>query len=136
MTDKKYNRFLQAAVPSKDVREYCGKLGRVFAPYELATLICQNSTLSYSQQDALLAELIPELRAEQNAAAKTIGGRYKNSYSSEEVAEEIEDYIALDKKKEEYLLNDFPGNVYKLECDESSDYDSLLPEARHQSCNE
>ena len=82
MTDEKYNRLLQAAVPSKTVREYCEKLGRVFAPYELATLICQNSTLSYSQQDTLLAEIIPELKAESNAEIKNIGGRYKNSYSS------------------------------------------------------
>ena len=91
MTDEKYNRLLQAAVPSKDVREYCEKLGRFFAPYELATLICQNSTLSYSQQDTLLAEIIPELKAETNAESKNIGGRYKNSYSSAEVAKEIED---------------------------------------------
>ena len=74
MTDEKYNRLLQAAVPSKDVREYCKKLGRVFEPYELATLITQNSLLSYSQQDVLLAELIPELRAEPNAASRTING--------------------------------------------------------------
>ena len=122
MTDEKYNRLLLAAVPSKDVREYCGKLGRVFAPYELATLICQNPLLSYSEQDALLAELVPELRAEPNADSKNINGIQKNSYSSAEVADEIEAYIALDKKKEEYLLNDFPGNVYELEYEESSDY--------------
>lgn len=127
MTDEKYNRFIQAAVPSKEVREYCGRLGRVFAPYELATLICQNSTLSYSQQDTLLAEIIPELKAEPNAEIKNIGGRYKNSYSSAEVAKEIEDYIELNKKKEEYLLNDFPGNVYELECNESADYRRGVP---------
>lgn len=117
MTDEKYNRLLQAAVPSKDVREYCGKLGRVFEPYELASLICQNTFLNYFHKDALLAELIPELRAEPNAESKTISGIYKNSYSSVEVAEEIENYIAVDKKKEEYLLNDFSGNVYEMECE-------------------
>ena len=122
MTEEKYNRLLLAAVPSKDVREYCAKLGRVFAPYELATLICQNTLLSYSQQDDLLAELIPELRAEPNASSKIINGIHRNAYSSAEVADEIEAYIAMEKKEEEYLLNDFPGNVYELEIEESGQY--------------
>ena len=47
---------------------------------------------------------------------------YKNSYSSVDIADEIEAYIEVDKKKEEYLLNDFPGNVYELEYKKSSDY--------------
>ena len=121
MTDEKYNRLLQAAVPSKDVREYCEKLGRVFAPYELATLITQNSLLSYSEQDALLAELIPELRAEPNANLTTIKVRGMSLYSLVELADEIEEYIEIDKKMEKYLLNDFLGNIYELECEESSD---------------
>ena len=98
MTQEKYNRLIQAAVPSKDVREYCEKIGRTFAPYELATLICQNTLLGYSQKDALLAELVPELRAEPDSKAKTIRGVYKNHYSNSEVADEIEAYIDMENK--------------------------------------
>ena len=120
MTDEKYKRFIHAAVPSKEVRDYCEKMGRIFAPYELASLICQNTLLSYSQKDVLLAELVLELRALPNANVKTINGIRKNSYSSVEVADEIEEYIAMEKKMEDYLLIDFPGNVYELEYEESS----------------
>lgn len=122
MTQEKYNRIIQAAVPSKDVREYCEKIGRTFAPYELATLICQNTLLGYSQKDALLAELVPELRAEPDSKAKTINGVYKNHYSNSEVADEIEAYIDMEKKMKDYLLNDFPGYVYELEYEETGSY--------------
>lgn len=122
MTDEKYKKFIQAAVPSKEVRDYCEKMGRVFAPYELATLICQNTLLSYSQKDALLMELVPELRAESNAKTRIISGIHKNSYSSAEIADEIEAYIVMEKKLKEYLLNDSPGNVYELEYVESTSY--------------
>ena len=103
MTDEKYNRLLLAAVPSKDVREYCGKLGRIFAPYELATLICQNPLLSYSEQDALLAEIILELKGDPEAFS-VINGNHKSLYRVVDVAYDIEGNIMLDKKKEEYLL--------------------------------
>lgn len=122
MTEEKYKKLIQAAVPSKEVRDYCEKMGRIFAPYELATLICQNTLLSYSQKDVLLAELVPELRAESNAKTRIISGIFKNSYSAAEIADEIESYIGMEKKLEEYLLNDFPGNVYELEYEESASY--------------
>lgn len=122
MTDEKYNRLIQAAVPSKDVREYCEKNSRTFAPYELATLICQNTLLGYSQKDALLAELVPELRAEPDSIAKTISGVYKNHYSNSEVADEIEAYIDMENKMKDYLLNDSPRYVYELEYEETGVY--------------
>ena len=50
MTEEKYKKLIQAAVPSKEVRDYCEKIGRNFVPYELAVLICQNTLLSYSQK--------------------------------------------------------------------------------------
>jgi hypothetical protein len=85
MKEEKYKRLIEFAVPSKEVRDYCAKIGRIFAPYELATLICQNTLLSYSQKDALLAELVPELRAEPDSKTKTISGVYKNHYSNSDL---------------------------------------------------
>ena len=122
MTEEKYKKLIQAAVPSKEVRDYCEKIGRNFVPYELAVLICQNTLLSYSQKHALLAELVPELRVEPDSKSKIISGVYKNHYSNVEVADEIEAYIAMENKLEEYLLNDSPGNVYELELEESASY--------------
>ena len=119
MTDKKYKRLIQAAVPSKEVRDYCETIGRKFAPYEFAVLICQNTLLSYSQKHTLLAELVPELRAEPDSKLKTISGVYKNHYSNAEVADEIEAYIAMENNMKDYLLNDFPGYVYELEYEET-----------------
>lgn len=57
MTDEKYKKLIQAAVSSKEVRDYCEKMGRIFAPYELATLICQNTLLSYSPRNVYELEL-------------------------------------------------------------------------------
>ena len=103
MTDKKYKRLIQAAVPSKEVRDYCETIGRKFAPYEFAVLICQNTLLSYSQKHTLLAELVPALRAEPDSKLKTISGVFKNHYSNAEVADEIEAYIAIENNKKNLL---------------------------------